>query len=192
MEFAVTRRARPADDSYATPTAWEFLIAMTDRSELLNTAQRNHFAVLLAMMEESLADIETLADPVAARDGRLTVRVDDLPPAFTDSVRPLLADFRREVTALAERLGIPPRHASRARSIRAIVTSEVVRIEDSVAARLRGYGAVHPDAASVIGPVLERLHSGFLAIGALLYSGLPDARPPADGGGAPPIITPHP
>jgi hypothetical protein len=72
------------------------------------------------------------------------------------------------VDAVSEQLGLETRRVSRAHSIQAFVTAQIVRIEDSYSPKLRAYGAVHPDVASHIDPALNRLHAGFVAIRALV------------------------
>ena len=80
----------------------------------------------------------------------------------------VLAQRRVDLLALSTRLGLETRRMSRAHSIQALASSEIVRIEDSYSPTLHGYGAVHEDAAKVIDPALNRLHAGFVAIRALL------------------------
>ena len=144
---------------------------MSDSFSVLNGPQRNHFAALLAMMEECIAEIEMLSaahgSDAAART-RLTLLEDDLPAGFVENVEPVLAQLRVDLRALSTRLGLETRRMSRAHSIQALASSEIVRIEDSYSPTLHGYGAVHEDAAKVIDPALNRLHAGFVAIRALL------------------------
>lgn len=144
---------------------------MTEDAGILSGPQRNHFAVLLAQMERYLVEIEQLATPPAEHHAdrtRLTRLEDDLPPGFAERVLPLLAELRGEVHALSDQLGVETRRVSRAQSIQALVSAEIVRIEDSYSPKLRSYGAVHEAAAARIDPVLNRLHAGFVAIRALL------------------------
>ena len=138
---------------------------------LLNKPQRNHFAVLLAMMEDSLAEMERLARTESEPARELTRWADDLPPGAVDPLQARLAIVREKVRVIGRRLGIEPREASRKRAIRAIVTAELLRIEDSYATMLRGYGAVNPAAASVVDPAMDELHAEFTAIARLLAGG---------------------
>lgn len=142
-----------------------------NHSALFNKPQRNHFAVLLAMMEDSLADIERLATGDSEPARELTRWADDLPPGIVEPLRTRLALLRQKIRAIGKRLGIEPRDASRKRAIRAIVTAELLRIEDSYAAMLRGYGTVNPAAASVVDPTMDELHAEFTAIARLLSGG---------------------
>lgn len=127
---------------------------------LLNEHQRRHFEVLLAGLEDSLAAI---ADLVARTDhvepAGLTRYESDLPPGFGGAIRPVLTELRARTTRLAAELELRGRSRSVARSIRAILVAEMVRLEDSTSAQLRGYGAVEPGVKEVIEPKLNALHS---------------------------------
>ncbi|MGH7627181.1 MAG: hypothetical protein ACREOJ_17925 [Gemmatimonadaceae bacterium] len=135
---------------------------------LLNKPQRNHFAVLLAMIEDSLAEIERLARRESEPARELTRWADDLPPGTVEPLLARLALVREHVRVIGRRLGVEPREASRKRAIRAIVTAELLRVEDSYATMLRGYGAVDSAAASVVDPAMDELHAEFTAIAKLL------------------------
>jgi hypothetical protein len=52
--------------------------------------------------------------------------------------------------------------------LQALVMSSIVILEDSVAAKLRAYGEVHPTLPGVLDHRLQRLHDGLVAIGAAL------------------------
>ena len=127
---------------------------------LLNEHQRRHFEVLLAGLEDSLDAIEDLV----ARTGHvepagLTRYESDLPPGFVGAIRPVLTELRAQTTRLATELQLRGQTRSVARSIRAILVAEMVRLEDSTSAQLRGYGTVEPRVKDVIEPQLDALHS---------------------------------
>jgi len=127
---------------------------------LLNEHQCRHFEVLLAGLEESLTFVEDLV----ARNDRaehtgLTRYASDLPPGFANSIRPVLTELRSRTTRLAAELALRGQTRSIARSIRAILVGEMVRLEDSTSAQLRGYGAVDPGVTNVIEPELNALHA---------------------------------
>jgi hypothetical protein len=140
---------------------------MTDPHPVLNENQRRHFSVLLVSLDEALARIEQLAESARRSWGPLTEYTDDLPPRFRAEIEPLLADLRDRVVRLSAALGTDARQMSRARSIRAMVTSATIRLEDSRARGLRGYGAVDPSVHAELDPVLDDLMERFRAIGRL-------------------------
>jgi hypothetical protein len=145
---------------------------MADPHPVLNENQRRHFAVLLVGLDDALHRVELLSDTAHPIAGPLTHHADDLPPRFDDRVRPLVRELRSRIGHLAEVLGTGPREHSRARSIRALVTSAVIRLEDSRARGLRGYGAVDPSVARELDPVIDDLMARFRAVSALLADGV--------------------
>jgi len=149
-------------------------VSMTDKHPVLNENQRRHFSVLLVGLDEALARIEQLAAPNRGAWGPLTAYTDDLPTRFAAEADPLITDLRARVVDLSTRLGTQPRQMSRARSVRAMVTSATIRLEDSRARGLRGYGAVDASVPEQLDPVLDDLIARFRALGRL-------AAPPATG-----------
>lgn len=133
---------------------------MPPNSPLLNEHQRRHFEVLFAGLEESLAAIEDLITRAgrAESDG-LTRYQSDLPAGFGGAIRPVLTELRARVTRLAAELDLRGQALSAAHSIRAILVAEMIRLEDSTSAQLRGYGTVDPRVADVIEPELRALHA---------------------------------
>ena len=134
---------------------------------VLNENQRRHFSVLLVGLDEALARIEQLADRDRRAWGPLTDYADDLPERFATEAAPLIADLRARIVHLSELLGTEGRQMSRSRSIRAMVTSSTIRLEDSRARGLRGYGAVDPTVHEQLDPVLDDLIQRFRAISRL-------------------------
>ena len=140
---------------------------MKEPHPVLNENQRRHFSVLLVSLDEALARIEQLSDRDRHAWGPLTDYSDDLPGRFSGEAEPLIADLRARIVELSALLGTEPRRMSRARSIRAMVTSATIRLEDSRARGLRGYGAVDPSVHERLDPVLDDLIERFRAISRL-------------------------
>jgi hypothetical protein len=130
---------------------------------LLNHPQREHLAVLLAQMEHALDKLGALARPHAS-NSRLTVTEADLPRDFERRIDPIIQRIRDQIDTFVDRFGLRPGRVSRARTASALVTAELVRIEDSYSQNLRGYGPVAPDLAPVLDPMLQELHDGWLEI----------------------------
>ena len=142
---------------------------MSSRRDLLNGPQRLHLAVLAASMEDSITEIERLIDPESGLVRRLTHYGDDLPRDFAERVTPILDALRSHVARFAEAFGLEPGRISRAASVRAYVSSELVRIDESGSRQLKGYGAVAPELGAVLEPALQDLRAGFAAVGAALH-----------------------
>jgi hypothetical protein len=149
-------------------------IARSTSRSFLNEPQRRHFEVFLAMLEDALIEIEYFGKP-SAEPGpdRLTVYDADLPSGFTESARPLFESLREEMAALADSLGIRQQHRSTKRTVNAILTAELVRLDDSYVDKLRGYGAVNPRAKTAINPVLDEIKFSLITLLASLESSDP-------------------
>ncbi len=130
---------------------------------LLNHPQREHLAVMLAQMEDALDHVARLAR-AELPTGRLATYDDDMPPGFADRVEATMARLRGRIAAMAAEFRLEGRRVSRARSISALATAALVHIEDSHARNLRGYGAIAPELASVLDPLLEELRDDWTAI----------------------------
>lgn len=132
---------------------------MSADERLLNIPQRRHFEVALSMLLDTLSELEVLATAAGAGNNFLVIYDDDLDAELKSALPAVLASLRAEIMELARVLDVEPIHRSRARLVRAMLTSEIVRLDDSYAARLKGYGAVAPRAAEVIDPHLDRIRA---------------------------------
>jgi hypothetical protein len=121
----------------------------------LNDNQRRHFEVLLARLEDSLATIERLLAAPPPR--HLTQLADDVSPAFRTLAEAEIPRLRGQVEHLADALGLRPNIVSLRRIIGAALTSDAVRVEDSLSSQMHGYGAVDPSVAQRLDPALLRL-----------------------------------
>jgi|SRR6185312_1664658 len=170
MEFAAKCRVV----RLMTPTVCSrrsLFLPQNSPDRLLNAHQQRHFEVLLAGLEQALDSIEELAARAdRAPGGGLTQYAPDLPPGFASAVRPLLTQLRDRIDHLAAALALRGQSRSIAQSIRAILIAEMVRLEDSTSAQLRGYGTVDPRVSNVIEPELEHLHALLASIAQLLAS----------------------
>src|SRR5215207_1137969 len=126
--------------------AWEPFMSDSGSSptRLLTDPQRRHFEVVLAKVEDALDEIDRLAQPTAPESQRraLTVLADDLPPDFASRTAAASHSARDRLADLAARLDLVPQRASRFRTVRALLISEIVRLQDSFSPALRGYGAL--------------------------------------------------
>lgn len=140
-----------------------------DGSEIrLNENQRRHFEVLLSRLEESVSKIQASLDGQNQPDVVLRVIEDDVPAAYRATARPLLEQLRRDIARLSRDLGLRPRRTSQRRVIAATLTAEAVRLEDSLASQMRGYGQVDPSLELYLDPRLEALARSLNELASLL------------------------
>jgi len=160
MEFARTAPAPVIDPADPLP---------------LNESQRRHFEVVLASLEESLARITETMARAGDAERALSGTEDDLPARFVETAPAAIARAREQLRALAAAMRIEPRTHSAARSVRAILTSHIVELEDSDAKRLRAYGAVDPSLAPRLEPALAELRATLQGLRAALRDRAPGA-----------------
>ena len=141
----------PTHMNASSPAVSDPLPAIT-----LNNNQRRYFEVLFSRLEEALAKIERLLDdprPVQT----LTLLENDVPESFRSQVREELPRIRAHVASLVAALEISPHRVSLKRTIAATLTAESIRLEDSSASHLRGYGKVDSSVGEVLDPALRAL-----------------------------------
>jgi len=122
----------------------------------LNGPQLRHFEVFLSMLETALDEVDVLgALGPSNAEGRLIVYAADLPESFAAKAKSADAAIRKQIALLARNLNIQPQRRSRLRTAKAILTGELVRLDDSFSGKLRGYGAVSPRVKTEIDPILD-------------------------------------
>jgi hypothetical protein len=133
----------------------------------LNDNQRRHYEVLFARLEQSLDQIEraTHGEPAASLMSR---PIDDLPARFTNESAPIIATVRGVLEEVAASLELRPRELSRRRTCEALITSELIGVENGYARQLRGYGEIDPSVAEHLDPALVRVHAGLATLRDLL------------------------
>jgi hypothetical protein len=129
-------------------------------------------------MEDALDKVALAARSGHSSTRHLTVVDDDLPLTFADDVQPIVDRLRQRIATLATDFQLSPRRVSLARLVAATVTAELIRIEDSYAENLHGYGAVASGLTHALDPALHELHDDWTAIKRALDG--PDPRPPAE------------
>jgi hypothetical protein len=132
----------------------------------LNDNQRRHFEVLLTRLEDSLATIERILAAPPVR--HLTQLTDDVSPAFRTLAEAEIPRLREQVERMALALGLRPNVVSLRRIIGAALTTDAVRVQDSLASQMRGYGAVDPSVAERLDPALLRLADALQQLGSAL------------------------
>lgn len=134
----------------------------------LNANQRRHFEVLFARLEASLTRVDTLLTKEPPRHHVLSIEDQDIPDGFRESAAPVLAELRQRIVLLAAALDLKPRTLSRARTVAATLSSEAIRLEDSLSSQLRGYGVVDPSVVEHLDPALKQMAQALGALGSIL------------------------
>jgi hypothetical protein len=139
-------------------------------SDILNENQRRHYHILLSMLAQSAAKLEALAAARPSADTTFVSYTNDVPDDFLPRIEPHLRALRETLLRLASELRIEPKKISRRNSIRAILVTEIVRLEDSMARGLRGYGEVDSRVRDTLDPMLDALARELQAIRRILES----------------------
>jgi len=132
----------------------------------LNDNQRRHFEVLLTRLEDSLSTIERLLAAPPLR--HLTQLSDDVSPDFRTLAEAEIPRLRGQVERMAVALGLRPNVVSLRRIIGAALTTDSVRLQDSLSPQMRGYGAVDASVAERLDPALLRLAESLRHLGSAL------------------------
>ena len=143
---------------------------MTEHSQgkiHLNDNQRRHYEVLFARLEQSLDQIERAAQGKAPAS-MLTMPVGDLPARFVAEAPPMIGTVRAWLADMIAVLGLRAREGSQRRTVQALITSEMVGLENSRASHLRGYGPVDASVGEHLDPALARIHGALAQLRALL------------------------
>jgi hypothetical protein len=149
-------------------------------ADLLNEQQRRHLSVSLARVEQALHRVSELSGVLPPPAETLLVgEARDLPLEFGETIGGSLAEVAATLANLVATFGLSSGRASRVRTVRALVISSVVLVEDMYSRKLGGYGAVHPELAEQLDPLLHRLRDLLLAIGHALPPPRPGRQTPA-------------
>lgn len=147
----------------------------------VNGPQRRHFEVVLASLENALVHVETLARADSPDARRLTQVEHDLPAGMFERMVPRIAALREHLSRLAAGMRLEAHVRSEARTINALLTSQIVHIQDSYAHTLRGYGDVDPRLAAQLDPVMESIERELVALRAELRHGAASGPPTVRG-----------
>jgi hypothetical protein len=133
----------------------------------LNANQRRHYGILIAGLEATLAKVEAALTVTAEARG-LTRVVSDLPPAFQTGAPPILARVRAALQHVTQGLALEIHPVSQRQTCRALLTSEINRLEESYSTQLRGYGAVDASVGTTLDPLLREVRADLGSLVAML------------------------
>jgi len=125
---------------------------------MLNANQRRHYGILIAGLEATLDKVEVVLAVFTAPTGLARVTL-DLPPAFQAGAPAILARVRAELRRIAGGLALQVQPHSQRQTCRALLTSEINRLEESYSTHLRGYGAVDESVGTVLDPMLREIRT---------------------------------
>lgn len=132
----------------------------------LNANQRRHYGILFAGLEATLAKVEAA---IVAPPSPL-IATADLPQSFREGAQPILSGVRHELRRLVQGLGIATHPISQRQTCRALLASEISRVEESYSSHLRGYGAVDASVGETLDPLLRSVRVDLGHLVALLSS----------------------
>jgi hypothetical protein len=137
----------------------------------LNANQRRHYGILFAGLEATLAKVETA---VVAPPSPL-IATADLPPSFREGAQPILSRVRQELRRLVQGLGIETHPISQRQTCRALLASEISRVEESYSSHLRGYGPIDASVSETLDPLLREVRADLGHLVALLTNAPSDS-----------------
>jgi hypothetical protein len=123
----------------------------------LNANQRRSVEAMLESLEGALLQVERLLPDSRGvdQDSGVTVVQNDLPLEFTANAGLRIADLRMRILALARKMDVASRRVSKRRTVRGLLSAQLVRVEDITPSRLRSYGELHPSFNEQISPSLK-------------------------------------
>jgi len=133
-------------------------------SSLLTEGQRRCLATVLRRVERAVEEMEDLLTREETPNLLLT-QITHLPDASQRTLLLRLAHpIRQEIASLATAFGIGAQEEAQVRKLHALFTLLWVDLQQVQPARLRAYGAIHPQLHERLGPGIERLADLTLAI----------------------------
>jgi hypothetical protein len=137
----------------------------------LNSHQQRAVNSTLVHLERRLLSMESLLH--ADEQGILIRRTGQLSPVTQQQLFALFEQIRQEISALAEAQALPGTEENLRSAVSGAATVLWCDLEDIRPSTLNRYGAVDPALEATIGPPIERLIQGVLAIEALVKAEQP-------------------
>jgi hypothetical protein len=135
----------------------------------LNSHQRRALNSTLAHLERHLLNLEHLIQ--ADEQGILIRRTGQISPATRQRLLILFGQLRQEISTLAAAQALPGTEENIRATLMGTTAVLWADLEDIRPHTLTRYGAVDPTLEATLGPPIERLIQGILAIEALIKEG---------------------
>lgn len=136
----------------------------TSPRPILSEPQSRALSVGVRRLWGTLEQLDQLLTTPAEDDFH---RVDfDIVAADVHELRDEIEDVRCNLRRLAYWLGITPERRSTRAAFAALASAGWTTAEDLHPNKLRGYGAMDPDTARMLGPLIEPIAAGLLALAA--------------------------
>ena len=132
----------------------------------LNANQRRSVEAMLESLEGALLQVERLLPDSrnTDRESGVTIVQNDLPVEFMENAESRIADLRMRILGLARKMDVASRRVSKRRTVRGLLSAQLVRVEDITPARLRSYGELHPSFTEQISPSLKEIQGSLKAL----------------------------
>jgi hypothetical protein len=126
------------------------------QNSLLSEGQHRALSTRLALLDHRLSEAAAL---LAGRchEGVMFEITSDLTPEQTETLLALISEARSHIRSLRDRLGLAVQYQDIRRWLVSSFGILWTILEDSHAAKLRGFGGVSPDLAAQLDPELDRL-----------------------------------
>jgi hypothetical protein len=121
----------------------------------LNASQRRSVEALLESVEAMLAQVERLLPDSGGHENSVTAVTNDLPPHFIARAPEKINEARRQIEQLADTIHLTRRRISKRRTVKGMLSAQMMRVEDITPARLRGFGEVHSSFSEQVSPALS-------------------------------------
>lgn len=126
------------------------------KDDLLNENQRRALSTRLAMLDRFFYDVEQLLSSDSPR-GEMFELINDLTDEQRESVISLVNQGRAEIRASRNQFNLEVKHEYLHRMMAGHLSIFWTILEDSRAAKLKGFGGISPALATELDPKIERL-----------------------------------
>jgi hypothetical protein len=123
---------------------------------MLNEYQRQRVSITIRSLEENLHAIEEFLKSENYSGVLLEIK-NDIPPSVKDALIPMIAILKEKLGIIAEKFDLEKRTESISQQIFAMLSFDLVSIEEIKAKRLRGYGEAADELYRTLDPEVDLL-----------------------------------